>query len=306
MSLNPVRPFSAGEPLSASKLNMLRDTSWIPISGSGGITVSQTPSGVVVSGRNIQGALFAVDSLSRESEGDIDDDVLSALGYRLLYVPETNEHLVDNFAVRIYFPALPIWDIYAIRNIETSSWIYKRAIVRAVFNPGSGRWESDLQPSRIFRAILLGPISYGLTGLAKLIRSPGADILDPFKNNDPVTLPVVNATGRDLPDGSEVVIARHGSHHAWLIISAHHVGYKPYAVFQLSEDLETTDLTAQASIVEQYGPGAYNPANPITVYNLHQGAGTYLFEGKSGTLGFAVHDTGSAYRIVMLPCRAEE
>lgn len=81
--------------------------------------------------------------------------------------------------------------------------------------------------------------------------------------------------------------------------------FKPAARFSLAAALATSDASKAATLVEQYGYGIDNTtaASGVTVYNMPTGGGgSYLFEGSSAAIGLAVHDHGTAYRIIQMEC----
>lgn len=77
---------------------------------------------------------------------------------------------------------------------------------------------------------------------------------------------------------------------------------KPYIDFSLDEALATSDADADATIEVQYGPGRANDDTSITVLNLNNGSGVYLFEGATETWGRAVHHEGQEYLILNMHC----
>jgi hypothetical protein len=74
------------------------------------------------------------------------------------------------------------------------------------------------------------------------------------------------------------------------------VGQRKMVDFELTEALETTDATATADIVAEYGPGTAAPAAAITVRNpMGQ-----VFFGAIGDRGLAVWNEENEYVIIQL------
>lgn len=74
--------------------------------------------------------------------------------------------------------------------------------------------------------------------------------------------------------------------------------------FALTEELTTSDASATADIVEQFGQGAdAGVEEGITVLNyLTSASGVYRWEGASGAIGLALWHQGNEFVIVDLEC----
>lgn len=73
---------------------------------------------------------------------------------------------------------------------------------------------------------------------------------------------------------------------------------KPIVRFTLGGALTKSTASQSATITHQYGPGTDNSTS-ITVHNLDLGQ-HYHFEGESGGVGLARHDTGTNYRVLVM------
>lgn len=294
MTIPPIPPFQAGEQIGATKLNQLRAAAFMPVVGSGGITVRQSGQSTIISGHSLWHYFFKLTSaLERSSVSGVDDDVLSATAVRRRFDPATNAYYDGSGETRLYFPCLPLWNSHAVASGD---------IVQAFPNQASGRWESFATGPDVFRATANFDIASGASNKVTLRYDNGDPITDPANGDADVEVAAFNLTGRDLPAGAEIVVAKSGVG-SWLIIESTWLHIKPYCLFTLDGDLETSDATASATIVQEYGHGRHQPASSIFVHNLPKSGGGYVFEGNAGTYGYAFHASDEDYLILILPCR---
>lgn len=98
------------------------------------------------------------------------------------------------------------------------------------------------------------------------------------------------------------MISSGGSYHP-LYILEDTFPRKPFIDFVLDEDLTTAMSEADATITEEWGPGASAGLVAITVKNAPtRTAGVYKYRGVSGRKGTAVHVSGNIYRIFDMEC----
>jgi hypothetical protein len=79
---------------------------------------------------------------------------------------------------------------------------------------------------------------------------------------------------------------------------------KGMCTFALTTELTTSDETAEAEILAQFGPGSpHDPSKTITVVNLWDpDESAYTFEGTVGKYGLAFWDTERTWIIAQMNC----
>ena len=88
----------------------------------------------------------------------------------------------------------------------------------------------------------------------------------------------------------------------WWIMPGHGAGLH-WIEFELTEDIETSDASAAASVVSGYGPGLPAASTAVTILNLATDtASVYMFEGSSGAHGLAMYKGGTTYQAWQLNC----
>lgn len=176
------------------------------------------------------------------------------------------------------------------------------ALESQVGRPRGGRRVGGPIPFKIAKAD--DAIAAGGTGTAtEWISSAGE-----FEASDAVNFPALNVVdwlGGGCAEAQKLRLWRHAQSAAdsdaagvWLFEP---VPFKSLVRFTLDADLDTSDLSEDATIVAQYGPGEAN-VTAITVHNLLKGGGGFVFEGDAGAAGLASWDAGTDYRIIQMEC----
>jgi hypothetical protein len=92
-----------------------------------------------------------------------------------------------------------------------------------------------------------------------------------------------------------------GDSQRWEVVTG--AGGSGFVHFTLNADLDDTDSTAAATVVRGWGGTDKGSGDSITVNNVPDPAGGYLFEAASGTIGMASYDAANdKWWIVWLKC----
>lgn len=181
-----------------------------------------------------------------------------------------------------------------------------RRIVDA-FQRGNLTLKSEGLPPLTPRSdVVFGVADASIAGTTGTLTTPGSGTLNVYKftSTGGTTVTTRDETVYNLSTVARTtdeftIAVRDFQSGRWMAVagSGDSSSYKPLIDFVLDSGLNTTDASATALIVNQFGPGtAHSTTSSVTVL---QGPGDMYF-GSSGTYGQAVWNTSRQFKIIQL------